>query len=895
MVFDIRLRLYTPQGVKGRVLKTLTLDVTGAESATPQLRFTTSSRVAGFLEAPFVVGVEYSTGAGWTRPRNDLFVAMEDEGDNADQTGVVRFTAQGYVPWLLTHALLHWSTSAKNGERHWVQFPHATRGGSATPGYILHGMLSEAKNRGWGQSPGPDVSWDFTGTKDSAGVDWSTAGANLWWTPWRLLTPTSKVLEELAQNGFCEWWSEGLTLRLFRTGTGVDRPNLKLGGRGFTRSPIRSSFRDVFTHLTVVPERSRYWLYLTNPGADTQFGRLEASMTQSGVEDHETAERLAQPALTAGRAVNREYSFDWTVTAGMPVPWAGFDIGDQVQVRARNSWTTQRVVGFVVTKNVDGVVTVRAVTGSKRLTAAAKLAKRTGAASMGTIIAGTGKSLPGASGPAALDPVAPSGLHVVSNTAGWGADGSAVTAVELAWDQVIEASDGSAIDVDLYEVWGREAADASALVTATDELSARVTSWRSDVPVWVKVRARSVGGVWSEFSDEISVTPAVPTSIIPLAPTGLVETANTAVFLPDGSAVAEATFTWDPVTLTTDGAPVTVAAYRPEVEDGSAWIPLSEVQSPLEATITIPVGGQRRVRVYARTDLGVWSDPSAPLTITGASPDVIAEAPTEPGLVTGGGGVFVFWDGELTTGVPPAGSQGVYAQYRTDPGDPWVRVAGPLAVRSGQVGQIREPVGTVVEVRLVLTDTLGRDGEASTVASITVEGYDGQDIVAGTIAVDKVTPNFGEQLTLEANGSVQIIINQQAEFQAELADTVDQVADAAEAAQTAQSIAGEALSGAQVAQDQVGTLADAQTEIRQQVDEIQTWFWVDEDGAHVGRSDSSFQAHVLSDRFQITENGVIQTYWSAGVMNVPKAEVEQIALANHKIEPYGTTTVLRAV
>lgn len=857
MAFDVRLRLYTPQGVKGRVLKTLSIEITQADSATPQVRFTTSRRVASLLEAPFVVGVEYTTGGAWVAPRNNLLIAEQDEGDNVDGAGAITYTALGYVPWLLSRNIIHWSSGAKNGERQWVQFPHATLGGSATPGYLLAGMLNEAKGRGWGSF----VTWDFTATKDSTGADWSLAGDNLWWTPWRLLTPVSKVLETLSQNGHCEWWTEGTKLRLVKPGTGTDHPHLRLGGRGFSRAVVKSSFADAFTHLTVVPEKARNWLYLTNTGADTQFGRLEASMTQSGVEDHGVATRLAQPALIKGRAVQREYSFEWPVADGRPRAFADFNVGDQLLVQTRNGWQTQRVVGIVVRKDVDGQVTISATTGSRLLSQAAKQAKKTGAASMGTIIAGTGSSMPAASGPASVDPVAPTGLHVESNTAEWGDDGTAVATVKLAWNEVVEATDGSAIDIALYEVWAREADELSSLLTATADVETAVTSWRSGVPVWVKVRARSVGGVYSEFSDEITVTPASPLSIVPKAPTGLAVTSNTAVFQADGSALATLRVQWDAVTLSTDDVPVEIDTYELWMLTGDVWFPVSS-SDVRDVLVPVPSGDLRSFKVRARTTLGVWSDFSTTVDdVVAADPAEITAPPSAPILTTSLGMVQASWDGTLEGGFLPAGFGHVLVEYSRDQ-DLWTRMAVPLP-RGGGSSPIRGVVGETLYVRFVPSDTLGREGVVSEVSEIVVAGISGPDleansvtannIAAGAIEAQHLSSGIGSEIDLGEN-QVIIQITSQQEV---LAEQVDEA---------------------------TGT-----------VTQIATWFRVDEDGAHIGETGNPFQAHMLPGEFNITENDRVTTRWEADRMIVPNAVVDNLDVANHKIEPYGDGTVVRVL
>lgn len=365
------------------------------------------------------------------------------------------------------------------------------------------------------------------------------------------------------------------------------------------------------------------------------------------------------------------------------------------------------------------------------------------------------------------------------------------------------------------------------------------------------------------------------------------------VFQPDGRAVSEIKIAWDPVTADSNGKSIDSAEYEVwTLVDGVFTRATSTTES--EVTLTVQPNVEFSVAVRARPRSGQWGAFSALLELEGDLPAPIASPPTQPMLTTGGSGVFVIWDGMLTTGATPAGGQGVFARYRVN-GGAWNRVAGPIASGPGQVGQVRANPGDIVDVELVLVDTLGRTGGVSAQNSIETVGTPGDHIIAGSIAVDRVEPAFGEQLQLSANGSIQLIVQTMDDTNAQLALTQAQAEAAATDAASATSVASSAQAGLNVVEGNVSSLQSDLVDTANQVQTIQTWFWVDVEGAHVGRSDSPFQAHVKSDRFEITENGVVQTWWSAGQMNVPSAVVTEMVLANHKIENYGSGTVVRAL
>ncbi|HWU31070.1 MAG TPA: fibronectin type III domain-containing protein, partial [Microbacterium sp.] len=634
----LRVRLMNDDLTRGKYLRAAKVEVTQVSSASATIAVTVSERVAGRMDSPQLVSVEVA-GA---QIRTNLFMLDEDDSDDADQTKMVTLRGVDYVTWMLQRTLLHWSASAKNGERQWVQFPSGSTG-SATPGYTLNGMLVESKNRGWGAN----VTWDFTGLKDSAGVAWSLAGDDLWWSAWTLLTPLSKVIEMLAEQGFCEWWSEGGKLRLFRPGTADDHTSIVLGGAGFKSRPVKSSFKNVITNFTVVPEKARNWLYLPNPGASTRFGRLEASISQSGVADHVTATRLAQPALTAARAAQQQFSFDWDLVEGMPVPGVDFNIGDLVTTNTRAGRAVQRVVGIQFTRESSST-SVRAITGDRLLTDALKRARKSASAVIGDIIGGSGNGLPTSKGPTFPVPAAPTGLHVETDASQWGADGSAVTSVTLAWDAVSQAEDGSGVDVSAYEV-GIRTDGQRGVVATTDALEWTATGWPVGVTVQVSVRAVAPNGDRGAWSAEIPVTPTDPAR--PVKVTGLTVTSQQGSWRADGTAQTAVSLAWDAVSVDTGGHVI------PVTYEVQSRLPVQSDANTDQTTVTITgwePGKTRyvKVRAVSGNGKGDWSDELAVPVAVPAS--IVPKPPANLQLVVnigswgeGGlaiGAVYVQWD-----------------------------------------------------------------------------------------------------------------------------------------------------------------------------------------------------------------------------------------------------------
>jgi len=710
-MYDIRLRRYSDSGtIRGAVLPALDIDATDAESATGRLTFTTTAKTAGRLPAPFVVGLEENTGEKfWTRPRNDLFIVLEDAEDAADQTDMMRFTAQSYVGWLLSQALQWWAAfNTADGK---------TRVFKATPGYILKTWIDEAHGnvpggstpRGWA----PSLTYDFNAMVDSFGAGWqpedTIEGKFEMWRSY------ASFIQTWVDTGKFEWWAEGMKMRIARVGTGIDRMgSVVLGGPAFSAAPAKTSFADVFSTLVLLPENNAA-THRYNAGADTRFGALERSMSFSGVSSWDDAVQQAQPAMTEGRAKKLELSFDWTPAAGGPVPGRDFDIGDTVTARRKSGKVPQRVIGIQRSKRAGELATVRAIVGDKLVGLQAKIAKRTAAISTGTIIGGSGTAFPSNPGQAPLTPAAPTALRVGSNVGSWRADGSAVATVTLAWDAVTTDVNGNRLDCDLYEIDSRLGSGTPQSLTTTSALTATTTVWESGTPRYVRVRVRSVGGAWSAWSGEISVTPATASSIVPKAPTGQTVASNTAAFQADGSALATVVVTWTPVTQSVDGLPVAIAEY--EVTIGADKVRTTA------ATLTfyLPTGKTVDVTVRALTTLKVWGDPSAALNVGGANPTLSTAVPTTPALTAGMGGISVVWDGRFVGNTPPpAGWASTLIEVATASSGPWSALGAPLSAAGGTT--IAVPAGSARWVRFVALDSLARRGGVSASASATATG-----------------------------------------------------------------------------------------------------------------------------------------------------------------------------
>lgn len=884
-MLKIRVREYTPAGVKGRVLPASEISVTDVENGTATLSFQLSTRVAGKMETPFVAGVEYAVGSGkfQSLTRNNLFILDEDSGDDADQTKTVTFKGESYIPWLMGRNFIWWYGNVNGNERTFG------KGTPVSAGQMLRWDLVTNRSSGWA----PNLALDFSDTHDSNGQAWQAAD-KVQDLKIRLPMVTLKFVEQLSSQGLCEWSTSGMTFRLFRPGTTRDKTNVVLGGPRCERVPVKSDASELFTTLTVMPSSGSRQV-ISVPNADMRFGKLDAMVTMSGVSDAATATRMAQPYLATAQKPKREESYEWNPESADIVPWRDFQIGDTVIARARGGRVQRRVIGVVVRQS-GNETTVRTVVGERVGSSALRQAQRLASVSVGGVAGGTGAAFPASVGPDRIAPANPNGLNVTANVGEWLDDGKARATVTLSWAAVTENVDGTEADVDQYEVWSRLPSEPLTRDTATAATTATVESWAPGVQRLVAVRVRSKEGVWSAFSNELSVTPVQPASIVPAKPQAPTVTSNTAAFTSAG-AVASIVLDWPDVTTSTEGVAITVESY--EVWNGTA--PVANV-SASTATVTVPSGQSAEFRVRAHSSRGLVGDVSDQVSVTGATPGTPSLIPTQPTLTSGSAVVVARWDGNYSGGSAP-GAHIVWVDARVQGEASWVRQGVSLSGAGSQLVRIGS-VGDIVEVRFVAVDQLGREAGISSVSTVVVSGISGDDIVAGsitgnrlavgTIEADYLAPNVGSTLNLTANDAIVLMAARQdatetiaTTAQQNAATALSEALAAEEAAGTAQATADTAAGAALVAQS---TASD----VNNRLTAHQAVFKVTATGAVVATPNSA-QELILNPGFAaLAQNGVEISRWEAARMIVNEAVLNRAQIGSHTFENYASgRTIIR--
>lgn len=545
-MFDIRLRLYSDDGdTRGRVIPTTEISFDGPIDDASDITFKVSETVAGSLPEPFIVALEFSGGGNYAEPRNARFIVKADQNEPTDPNREVTYTGENYLAWLLRWGIIWWRSGDTTTERTYK---------NTTPGAIMHNLITAAKTlRPWGAQ----LNIDFSATHDSLGNPWPTADKltityPLWTSMWT-------VLDSFVEQGLLEWFTQGQTLRIVPAGTyGIDRRDSLVLGETGAKVTKRSAFEDIFNSLVVVPDEMKAY-QLLNPSAPQRFGQLESVVTQDGITDRTTSERMAQRALADAQRISRELVISYPATNAEQLPWVHYNVGDVIGVRVRGAVEVLSVVSLVVKQDGEGLITVSPVVDRKIRSKARKLSQRVGGQSVAKAVGGAVRApLPTGKKPIVEPPAAPTGLSLVSNEGWIGPDGLPGATVVIGWNPVELGTDDAAIIVDQYEVWISEGS-ARRRVTATDGLQATLDLTPGRLTSFM-VRAHARSG-WSDYSGALLVTPALSYPPQPAAPTGLAVTANTAEFDERGRSRSKVTIAWSPVTTGIDGQPIALAGY----------------------------------------------------------------------------------------------------------------------------------------------------------------------------------------------------------------------------------------------------------------------------------------------------------------------------------------------
>lgn len=958
--YDIRFRrmeLDTGTWLPREVIPALTMSFTDAASSTATCNFSVSQLSYKTSLEEAVVRLDAFDGSRWI-DTGLAFILSRVEEESTDLSGEVKYTGTSYVDYLLARGIV-------TPEREWNDF---------TPGAIMGHLYNEGTARGWGSFLGRTFNTDST----SAGTPWVnktnrklTDGLHL-----------SQVLDGLVTDVLVEYRTSfrdnKFYLDLYNPGYGSDWTvpgadpiiNLSTGAmfKVVDKAPVRKDFGSRLTRVSVQGDeatRTRERSASINP----ELGHLEGSVSASGVSDPAQLDKLGDAALeqAASATVERTFSYDLSspATPEYLYPYRTFRPGDWVLVPASNGLERARISQVAITRNADttqATITVGDMIPSGLAATARKLTQASG----GAIAGGTLQSQ------ATLKSTIPSApQNVVGVPDGyWDITGAPRAGVLLTWEPVTLSLESSSVTVDLYEIWTREEIGSPWVLSfLSDTNSVTMAPLSINDTFDVQVRARSVAGVYGEFSDLITVDTPEPDELLPApsdplvesnalgtvavswdglvggdspplwfsylraeisdsefgaysvagtqlpqsgtitvpevgsgtwwfrlvpvdrlgrdgtpsdavshvvsvvvgdtrkpkAPAGLVVTSEGywSASTPESSIIA----TWTPVTEAEDNTPINIKVYEVWGRLATDSVPhllASTAGTAVGIAPMGPIGSDWVITVRAVAENNEQGSFSAAETVELEQPGLVLDPATVPIVNSARGVIIISWDGMLSGDEgnypAPALLAHVDVEVSIDAGGTWTRM-GFLTQGSRTATINGVAVGESAQVRLVAVDRLGQSAPASTIATVVVVGISGSDLVAnsvtaneiaaGSITVDLVSPSFGSDLNIASNNTVTILAGQVSDVQ----DATDQNAD---------------------------NLA----EMRTRYDFTPT-------EAVISQPGSPFQVAISNTQMEFRESGVARAFLNAGVFNAPRMASSSLVLEWHVIEDDPNGTVIR--
>lgn len=157
---------------------------------------------------------------------------------------------------------------------------------------------------------------------------------------------------------------------------------------------------------------------------------------------------------------------------------------------------------------------------------------------------------------------------------------------------------------------------------------------------------------------------------------------------------------------------------------------------------------------------------------------------------------------------------------------------------------------------------------------------------AGVIEVDMVTPNFGENLNLYANGAIVLMAGRQDAADTAISEAQTAADQAGADAADAGNVAGAAIAAAAVADGKALVAQQRAQDAQDQLTAHQAVFRVTPTGAEVSSADGSNVLALTPTGVQIIQGGTPASTWDAGRLIVNEAVVNRAQIGAHSHERY---------
>lgn len=463
MTYEIRLRAYTPgtDTPLGLLPETLSWDASVVHNNDGALTLKVSRLADGgellarSLNDGLDVALEVNlTGApdGWTEPDGCRFLMVDRSYDPTDSARVYDLTLPSWS-WLLNKicdlntGALQGSKSKYAGQRLFAATSDA--------GDVVKKGLDEHDARSGPAVPIVRSSW--TTTTDSLGHAWAKKlGKNAEGRAFPAGQPLHARLDALTTNGLCDWRTRGRGLRIYNPNTAfTDRSatvHLRFGD-DLADAPSKQSQADRIARLLVKGD-GKHKVTTTDPTIPEHYGRWEGMLDSAGVKDDDDLEDAGKAELATRNRIKGEYTRTLTM-AGQYLPFRDYQVGDWITAPGSDGDEVLRVMQITISRDSDGKLGGNIVLGDRFTAKDLAMASRVSAITGGTSgVSGNGSTTQ-PEPPDTRQAATPTGFTVTPSLVL--ADRRWRVRVDLSWDAVTLATDGTALAVSGYRVWGQPA------------------------------------------------------------------------------------------------------------------------------------------------------------------------------------------------------------------------------------------------------------------------------------------------------------------------------------------------------------------------------------------------------------------------------------------------------
>lgn len=393
---------------------------------------------------------------------------------------------------------------------------------------------------------------------------------------------------------------------------------------------------------------------------------------------------------------------------------------------------------------------------------------------------------------------------------------------------------------------------------------------------------------------------------------------------------------WAPISNSEHGVPMRVTTYEVWIRAvGDANFVRAAASENFSVVIErLTPGTDYEVRVRGVSMYGVAGEFSEVITAPAPAPLTPITAPTQPTLESGYGVVVVTWDGALADATAlPIHFDYVQAVMAALPEGPWIEV-GHRMPGAQSVNVANLPAGETRYFKLQPHDKFGEIGADSAVSSIVVVGTDLGDLEQNLIDLQADIDAAKLNITTALEGDIDgiRIIDRTLIGEKFIAGSITGIEIAGEtitginlAGETIEgihikgrSIEGDRLVGGSVGVNEIDPAIggvinlNANDEfnvvigridsnegsldtVNGTLEEMVTYYQFGADGAVITTPDSPFALKLSNNRIEMQENGTAVSWWENQELHVRSFVGEEVILGNHKLEKYGTGTVVRAL